>query len=323
MLLYQLAKDLDCMGRIEAAQELVKVADAEVIEALGKSAASDLFWGVQAESAKALAESRMGGGRDQLILALQTPHPKARRAIASALGTFHDSDAAAALRKLAEKDESYFVQADATYAWTVSSLKPAQPSHTPDIDQIEKFLFHQLNRSSYREVIRGAALNALAELPGVGRGDRPKALQAILDWTRRGHPQDVRGAAVKALGKILMHASSPEKARILDVLSELADEDNFRLRSHLVVSLEDSGCSEVISILGKIRQMEIDGRVRRAAQSAVDTLRTAGALPESLLVLKATLEKLEEDHKKLRSIVEDRTYLNHPEKGEGVLSGRS
>ena len=58
MLLYQLRNDTDVMGRIEAAHELGKIADAEVIRALSETALHDKFWGVQAEAAEVLAEIR-------------------------------------------------------------------------------------------------------------------------------------------------------------------------------------------------------------------------------------------------------------------------
>jgi hypothetical protein len=48
-----------------------------------------------------------------------------------------------------------------------------------------------------------------------------------------------------------------------------------------------------------------DGRVRRSAQVAIDDLYTAGTTPESVSQLKGALEKLEEEHRKLKSWVEE------------------
>ncbi len=305
MLLFQLTRDSDCMGRIEAAQELTKIADLEVVNELGKAAASDSFWGVQAEAAKALAEIRTNASRDGLIAALSTKHPKARRAIVNALGTFRDQKAADALVELTKKDESYFVEADSTYAWSSSRMNQLTVS-VNDIEKVEEFLLSQLNKSSYRDVIRGNALSGLAELPGIGRGERPKALRALMDWTRRGVSGDVRVASVKALGNVLKTAVSSERARVLDVLTVLSDEGNFRLRIQLVHSLEESGCAEAISILSKILQLDSDGRVKRGAKTAIQKLLTAGEVPESVSQLKSALSKLEEDYRKLRSMVEER-----------------
>jgi aminopeptidase N len=306
MLLHQLAYDTDCMGRIEAVQELVKVADSEVVTALGKSVAADVFWGVQAEAAKALAEIRTEIAKNALLSALGTRHPKARRAIALALGTFRDEKVAESLKKFAEHDPSYYVEANATHAWASARLKPSMlPNHLV-VEEVEKFLISQLSKPSYRDAIRSAALSSLADLPGVGTGERPIALQTLIDWTKRGRSDDVRGAAVRSLGRVLKTARPSEQTRILDLLSELADEDNFRVRMQLVAALEESGYAEGIFILKKIQRFDLDGRVKRGAQVASDVLMMAGTAPESVQQMKTSLEKLEEDYRKFRSFVEER-----------------
>jgi aminopeptidase N len=202
MLLYQLKNDSDVMGRIEAAQELVKVADGDVIRALGEAALRDRFWGVQAEVAEALAEIRTDAARDVLIAALATPFSKSRRFIVRALGTFKDAQAAAAIKKLAEKDPSYFVEADATSAWTGALLSPYLNADDAKVSEAEKFLIQQLQKTSYRDAIRASSLRALAALPGVGTGERPKALETLLDWSKRGHELDARMGAIDALGRV-------------------------------------------------------------------------------------------------------------------------
>ncbi len=309
MLLCQLVEDPDCMGRIEAAQELVKVADAEIVAALGQAAASDSFWGVQVEAAQALAELRTNAARDALIRALNAQHPQARRAIVAALGTY--SLPSEVLRKVAERDESYFVEAEATHAWVRSQLRPTgslaggiPEDNQAQVSSIEKFLLNQLSKSSYRDVIGIGAIRGLAELPGIGVGERPQAFQVLIDRAiRREFSLDLRGGAVRALGRILKTARVPERKQILDVLNQAADEDNFRLRSHLVATLDESGCSEATPILAKILQLDSDGRIKRSARVALDRLTTAGTTPESIQSLKAALLKLEEDYRKLEGVV--------------------
>ena len=83
MLLYQLKHDTDCMGRIEAARELIAIADPEVIDAMGEAVAKDGFWAVAARPRVPWANP-VDRARDKLIEALGEPakgHPKARRAV--------------------------------------------------------------------------------------------------------------------------------------------------------------------------------------------------------------------------------------------------
>lgn len=305
LLLHQLKNDRDCMGRIEAAKELMQVPDAEVTRALGEALLSDPFWGAQAEIADALAKIRTDAARDALIAGLAVSHPKARRGVVKALGSFKESKVAEALRKFAEKDASYYVEAEATQAYISARFSPLAKVTEAEIGEGESFLLSQLSKESYREVIRSAALRAMADLPGIREGARPAALQALRDWAKAGQPNDARLAAADSLAKIARVARRPEKAAIFEALDHLADEENFRLRMMLVHALHGTESSEAIGILQKIDQIEIDGRVRRNARTAVDDLRSAGETPESVENLKTALAKLEDEHRKLKAVIEE------------------
>jgi aminopeptidase N len=305
MLLYQLAKDPDCMGRIEAAEELAKVADAEAVAELGQRLLKDGFWAVQAAIAGALAEIRTPAAREALVAGLVVKHPKARKAVVTALGTFRDEAAAKALRRHAEKDPSYFVEAEATAAWGRSRSRPELQASAKEVAETEKFLHSQLRKDSFHDVIRVSALRALAELPGIGRGERPEALGALLEWTRPGQPEDARVGAIEALGRVARTAVPGVRARILEVFSDLADEDRFRLRMRLVAALGASEAPEAGGVLEKVRQLEIDGRVRRSAWITREALAVAGTTPESVAALQGQLEKMEEEQRKLKAAIEE------------------
>jgi aminopeptidase N len=235
-------------------------------------------------------------------------HPKARRAVVKALGTYKGMEAAHALQGFLDSishssSESYFVEAEAIRAFALSSLNLGQTQ----LDQVEKFLLQQLEKASYREIIRATTLRTLGELPGVGRGERAQALGAIIDWSGRGREMDARYAAIETLGKVVRTATPAEQGRIFKVFSELSDEEGFRVRMALIQALRDSESAEGIGLLGKIHHLELDGRARRKALVVMDELKTAGGASESVLNLKASLEKLEEEYRRLRTLVEGRT----------------
>ena len=311
MLIHQLKHDDDSLGRIEAAKELSLIADREGVAALVEAAANDPFWGVQAEAAGRLAEIRMDSARDGLISALAAlgrkggGHPKARRAIVAALGTFKDEPAATALKPFAEKDASYAVEADAAYAWAQAKLRPVPVPKAQDVNEVEAFLLGQLEKPSYREVIRSTALGALSELPGIGRGERPKAISALIEWSRPVNAIDVRVSATLGLARVALAAVPSERSRIFDVLGQLADEDNFRLRVALVAGLRTAGGAEASFLLWKIKGHDIDPRVRRGALAAIEALDADAGQSEAVATLRTSLEKLEEEHRKLRSAFEE------------------
>ncbi len=309
MLVYQLHNDSDITGRIEAARELAKAgSDLDTVRALEKALLEDGFWGVQADVAAAISELRTEHARDALIRGLAVKNPKARRGVVRALGTFKgDAKAAEALKRLAERDESYFVEADAISAWTNASLEAglASREEAARAERVEGFLLEALARPSYREVIRSAALRALAQLPGVSRGERPRATQAIIEWTRRGRELDARMTAIEALGSVARTATPPEKARAFEVFVALADEDNFRIRVKLAHTLGQTGAGEAVGLLRKIHAIDSDGRVRRDALDAIDSLTGPGAGEESVSRLKGTLDLLEREYQKLKTQLED------------------
>jgi aminopeptidase N len=306
MLLHILKSDPDCMGRVEAALELGKIADSEVITALKEQLLKDSFWGVQAEVAGVLAELRTSAARDALIDSLgRVTHPKARRAVVRALGSFKDKVVAEALLKVSDQDASYYVEADAISAWVNASLPLDLVASSKLAPELEKTLLSRLAKPSYREVIRSEALHALSKLPGIEKGERPLALQTLLEWASAGKPQDARMAAVGALGEVARLAAPSEKAKILEKFSSLADEENFRIRMRLIMAIGRSGRPEAASILEKIRTLDLDGRVKRDAMGLAEKLQAGHTTDEAIAGLRASLAKLEEEQKKLRSQLEE------------------
>ena len=118
MLIDQLQRDDDVIGRIDAAKELAKLATPEAIEALKGAVLNDGFWGVQSEAARALGGIRTANARDALLETLKVKHPKARRGVVAGLGQFrNDEQAAAALEQIVRKgDPSYYVEAQAAHS---------------------------------------------------------------------------------------------------------------------------------------------------------------------------------------------------------------
>ena len=322
MLKYQLENDPDCMGRIEAILELKALGDPKCVSVLGKTVRKDPFWGVGREAALALGELKSEAAKKELLGSLKVLHPKVRRAVAAALGRFRDETCAAALKTLAENDTSYFVQADATYAWAVSHLKPYVEK--TDLEEVEQFLISQSQKSSYRDVICSASFRALVELPYVKKGESALAIQALIEASRVGHPIDKRVTAIRGLGKIMGGCSPMEKQSLVQVFSDLICEDGFLIRSHLIPALEQTGSLEVLPLLAQIERREIDGRVKREARRATDRLMASQKSPDSLFELKNAFEKLEKDHQKLKSQMEEMSASTEKRtKLSGIKGSRS
>lgn len=304
LLLEQLVKDPDCLGRIEAAHELVRAGQTGLEQPLGQALRTDAFWGVQVEVAGALAEVRTPEAQEQLLQALALPHPKVRKAVVKALARFPHPKVADALKPLAQADPSYAVEAEATWAWAVvSRVDEAGRGASPAVvDAVESFLLQQFqSKVSYREQIRASALLALAELPGVERGERHRAFQCLRDATSRVHPMEVRLAAIGALGKLAQKAQSSERMQIFEVFERLSEEPLFRLRMKLIPTWVECGDRGAIAALRRIARWDPDGRVKRAAQVGVSELMTSGEVPPVVDSLKQSIEKMELEWAQLKA----------------------
>jgi aminopeptidase N len=280
MHLYRLTHDDDCMGRIRAAQALSKLGAPDCIEALKKAVMEDKFWGVQAEAAYALGETKSKAARDTLIACLGVKHPKARRAVVNALGAFkNDEQVAEAVAPIViNGDESYLVEAEA--ARTVGKTRSAKA-----FDVLQK----ALEKDSFLNVIRSGAMDGLAQL----RDER--GLPIAKEWTKYGKPEQVRSGALMAVAKL-----GEDKKETVEFLTEFLHDPSFRVRMRVIDALETLDDAKAAGALQEQSHRELDGRPRRRMREAATALRESAKAKEQNRKLRDDLDKLSEDNKTLR-----------------------
>jgi aminopeptidase N len=284
MLREQLANDDDVLGRVDAARGLGKKGDAAAIRALGKALREDPFWGVQAEAAKALGSIRSSQAMEELLASVAIPQPRARRAVMSALGEFRDERAAEALaRVIDDGDASYYVEANAAAAIG----KTRSPRAFAALER-------SLAKDSQNEVIRSSAIAGFAELRDA------RALPIVMEWTRYGRPQPVRGAAAAALGKFAEFVSESQKSDIVDRLIELLSDSWYRVQSSAIESLKQVRDPKAVPHLERAAQRELDGRIVRLARDAVQKIRQGQDKGEELKKLRDEVDKLVDENRALR-----------------------
>ncbi|MFO0756531.1 MAG: M1 family aminopeptidase [Byssovorax sp.] len=277
MLRNQLASAPTARGRMLAAPALGKLDDPPSCEALAASLAKESeFWGTRAEAAEALGNLRSEEAYAALEKALSVSHPKVRRAVVAALGRFRTSKAAAALQKVALRDASYLVEAEAARA-----LGATRQSSAFDT------LVDILDRPSWADVIRSGALDGLAAL----RDER--AVPHVIARTRYGISMRGRRAAILALPKL----STDRKAR--ETLEDLLDSDNPYVRVDVVRALSELGDAKSRGALHRQLERDLDGRVRRRIREVLRDLGGAGKRETDRL--KDELEALRTEHSELKA----------------------
>ncbi|MHB8620478.1 MAG: HEAT repeat domain-containing protein, partial [Chloroflexota bacterium] len=282
MLSSQLEADPDVLLRIDAARALGKRGDRESTAALASALASDGFWGFHVQVAKALADVRSSAARSALLAALATPHPRARRGVVEALGSFREEAVAEALTEItARGDASYFVEAEA-----FRSLGKTRSKHAYET------LLGGLDRDSYDEVIRIGVFDGLKEL----RDDR--AIDTALEWTAYGRPTRAREAAVRSLEKL-----GERDSRVDDELVRLLDDRRIAsrgTRAAAIATLRQRKRTEAIPALERVVERDPDGRLVRQAREALRALREGRDKQDEMAQLKERLDTLADENRKLR-----------------------
>ncbi|MFP3870989.1 MAG: M1 family aminopeptidase [Syntrophobacteria bacterium] len=291
----QLKEAANVLKRIEAAAELAKVGNRETVAALEEAMHGDPFWGVSARAAKALGEICTEAAKRALIGAVGIDHPKARRAVVKALGSFKDEDACEAVLPLAEGDPSYFVEAEAVLALARTRAEGAFA-----------VLEGALERDSFNEVVRCRALEGLAEL------DDDRALPLLYEYSRYGKPELVRAQALRSLGK--MGSRRPDNGQILEKIGDAFQPPSgprtFRARLAAIQALEILRREEALPILKKVAEVELDGRLVRNARLAVRKIEKGKDRGEAVVKLEKRLDEFAEENKKLKDRL-DRLEKTH------------
>ncbi|HEX8731759.1 MAG TPA: M1 family metallopeptidase [Ktedonobacterales bacterium] len=296
MLRFQLRRDPDINGRIEAAEALGQRGDPDSLDALEAALRGERFWGVRQAIAGAIAGRRTARALDILLRALgEIIEPKARRAVVEGLGQFRapeQSDlailAAEELAKLLKKGEpSYYVTAAAATALGKTRAPDAYAT-----------LLQYVETPSWLETIRGGVFAGLGEL-----GD-PSAVETLATWASdRAKPMDARGVAVNGLAVLAgTRRIDPGEARTRAVEAvNVALTDPFTLvRMRAVAAASAWGDTRSLSALRRLIAEDPDERLGRMAREAINAIQRGDTARDETRQLRTDLDTLREENRKLR-----------------------
>ncbi len=283
-----LINNLSCESivcRVEGARALAKKRSNKVVKALKEAMLKERFWGVIVEEAKALGEI----GTDEALNALlgvetKIKHPKARRAIASALGNFKEERAAETLIKiLNDENESYYVRKEAA-----TSLGKTR------YEKAFEVLRGKLNVPSHNYSIPSGALLGLSEL------STEKSLEIILEYTSKENPTTLRATATQCLGQY------PSNKKVYDKLKELAKDENFRVRRAVLLAIETLMDPKLLTLLETMYKTDLDNRVKRGARELSRKIKEFMEKGAEYKRLREELDKVKEEN---RRILDKISYL--------------
>jgi|HubBroStandDraft_1064217.scaffolds.fasta_scaffold00307_11 aminopeptidase N len=183
-LIYQLKNAETVPDRADAALALGAIKDnSDVVAALGNAAQHDPFWGIRAESLRALGKIGGSPAEKQILTALNDPKPWVRQVAAQELGGFtDDASLGPQLTEIATNDKAYRVRAAA-----LNALGEIKAPNAYDV------LTAAVKLDSPDDTLRNGALEGLGSLAD------DRSVPLLLEWSALGKPFETRGAAIGAV----------------------------------------------------------------------------------------------------------------------------
>jgi len=298
MLLHQLASEPLVASRIAAARALASDASPDSVAGLAEALGNDAFWGVRAEAAKALGKIRSDAALAALVRATKVAHPKARRAVAEALGEFRGDEPCRALEPLLASDKSYFVEAEAA-----KSIGKTRSSRA--FDQLSR----AMRKTSFNDVVRVHALAGYGEL-----GDE-RAIAIALEWTSYGRSIFARRAAIAALAEF-----GDRRKDVVDAVIALLHDKQLRVRLAAVDALGKMNAAAALHELDHLATLDVDGRLASAAVEAAQKIRAGTAQSDELRRLRQDVDELRAANAKLQERLAE---VGSPAATDGKRNGRA
>jgi aminopeptidase N len=275
MLAYQLQRDDDVLGRLEAADLLAdRIGDVKAVAALDGAITSDTAWAVRMHAAAALASfaadstavgallratrDRDARVRQQAAVSLGDAIALARQRLSSAGDTMMRSGAGPVesarqrLRELVTSDSSAFVRGAALIAYATISPDDALAVIEP-----------VLTRNSWLDVERTSAVNAL------GRLGTPQAWNWTLRFLASGTSRETRQAAIASL----VERAAGREAELATALAPLLNADDLFIRTAAARALGRLGQRSAIPALEARQAIEVESRVINVILGALAALR--------------------------------------------------
>jgi len=290
----QLKHDQDVVSRIYAAGAIAKKGGLEAISALEEALKNDPFWGVRKEVAKQLATIKLDQSVTALLVGLEDSHPQVRGAVIESLGKFKTIQSYDPLKQLLSKgDSSYYNEATTAKALGTIIGGTLENKESEVLTLLKEILD---TKQGWNEIVRSGAIAGLSQLK-----TNSEAANLILQYTKKGIPQPLRLAAIRALGTVANGQNKEQINKILQKLEEIASESFYLTQVAVTAALGQMEHPEAIAILDNLTQQTPDGRVKRSAEEAKAKVQKKLGQDKAIQELRQEIDKLKQENQELKS----------------------
>lgn len=294
MLMAQLENGGDVIGRVLALHQLAERKTSAAVEAIGRRLASDSFFGVRVEAAKALRKIGRADALKQLEHALTNDEARVRMQVVESIGEFRRSRAKELLVQVVRQERNPAIGAAAIRA--LGGYRDA------DAKQV---VAEMLRSNSFRNELAEAAIDAL------GRMEDPSQRVALMnalnersdDLTSRG-----LGEGLKTLAKISrgLNTEDPGRPEVERFLRGYVESPKWPIRLAAIESLGVLGDTRSVGLLESLKRDTSGDRTASTAEEALKKLRSkASAVPSELAELRKKVDSLEAESEKQRQEIDE------------------
>jgi aminopeptidase N len=311
LLRFQLRRDEDVLGRIEAAELLGQQSDPASLDVLAQALVDEPFWAVRSAIAQALASQHSERALEALLAGLnQVDEPKARRAIVSALGEFIAPEQDELARRAADALYALLQREDPSYYVEAAAATALGRTRTPEaFDR----LLPLLERPSWLEIIRTGVFNGLGELAG------PRVVNLLAEWMLDRHKSmDVRAGAATGLRTLVATKRldpGEARTRAVEALCAALSDPWQMTVTPAIGALEDLADPRAVPALERYIAGSVNSRGIRAAREALRAIRRGATRDEETRRLSAALDEVREESHKLRERLAALEAQSAPERG--------
>jgi aminopeptidase N len=290
MLYQQLFTENDIVGRLLAVRDLKDHDDKKTVKMLKKALNSDHFYGVRQKAASALQKIQTDQAFEAITTSIDNQPPKARIAVVESLAGFYRPGTIDHLINVIENERNPLIVNEA-----ISALgKFSDP-------RCKKIILEKLRADSFRNQACANAIKAIDMLKDAQYVDI--LMKTIKQREKEFTSADV-GQALKTLGQI--SCTMDDKTKVLEFLTSYAYSKKEGVSCGAIEAIGLLKDSRGVPILKTFTGNGTYNPRQEAANKALKNLnKHAELVPEEIIKIRDSLEKLQKENAELKESLED------------------
>lgn len=290
MLYEQLENKDDVIGRLRAIDALEKKKDKKTVAKLKDVLNNDPFYGVRRGASAALRNIHTNEAFDALVESINQPDARIRLQVVGNIGGFYRPESFRRTKRVLKSEKNPEI--------LYRAIRNLGQYHHKDT---RRLLMDYLKSKSYRNRLAAGAVQAIRML------DEPFFITLLHRTLSEREQQFTSRDFARALDT-LAHISRNEenKTKVRNFLASYVNHSNQRIQTGAINALGTLGDPKAIPLVETFSGDDPGDRIQRSAKNALKALREKKQLvPEEIIQLRETVDKIRKENEKLRNDVDD------------------